>query len=195
MISVPEFLTTAPRHLFFTGKGGVGKTSLACASAVNLAERGKRVLLVSTDPDFHLVKKSRHGVRACLRDCSADSPPFSCPARTHRQRVATKPRQDFQARQSLLAALVRAGRPRRAEVPGILAALWSETVDRFRDAATAADETRHRAGPQAREDCMGSSDRRSQFRGNGVLSSGPLKSLLASSHIALAGTSRKPARG
>ena len=38
MISVPEFLTTAPRHLFFTGKGGVGKTSLACASAVNLAD-------------------------------------------------------------------------------------------------------------------------------------------------------------
>ncbi len=32
MVSIPEFLTTAPRHLFFTGKGGVGKTSLACAS-------------------------------------------------------------------------------------------------------------------------------------------------------------------
>jgi anion-transporting ArsA/GET3 family ATPase len=30
MISIPEFLTTAPRHLFFIGKGGVRKTSLAC---------------------------------------------------------------------------------------------------------------------------------------------------------------------
>ena len=33
-----NFSTTAPRHLFFTGKGGVGKTSLACASAVLLAD-------------------------------------------------------------------------------------------------------------------------------------------------------------
>lgn len=40
----------APRHLFFTGKGGVGKTSLACACALWLAEHGRRVLLVSTDP-------------------------------------------------------------------------------------------------------------------------------------------------
>lgn len=54
MISVPEFLTKSPRHLFFTGKGGVGKTSLACASAVMLAERGRRVLLVSTDPASNL---------------------------------------------------------------------------------------------------------------------------------------------
>jgi arsenite-transporting ATPase len=36
--------------LFFTGKGSVGKTSIACASAVELAAAGKRVLLVSTDP-------------------------------------------------------------------------------------------------------------------------------------------------
>ena len=54
MISILEFLTTAPRHLFFTGKGGVGKTSLACASAVSFAERNKRVLLVSTDPASNL---------------------------------------------------------------------------------------------------------------------------------------------
>ncbi len=45
-----EFLEQPPRFLFFTGKGGVGKTSLACASAIRLAESGKRVLLVSTDP-------------------------------------------------------------------------------------------------------------------------------------------------
>lgn len=45
-----QFLLNAPRHLFFTGKGGVGKTSIACATAVLLADQGKRVLLVSTDP-------------------------------------------------------------------------------------------------------------------------------------------------
>ncbi|MCG2625153.1 arsenical pump-driving ATPase [Bradyrhizobium sp. WYCCWR 13023] len=40
--------------LFFTGKGGVGKTSLACATAIGLADRGSRVLLVSTDPASNL---------------------------------------------------------------------------------------------------------------------------------------------
>lgn len=45
-----HFLKQAPRFMFFTGKGGVGKTSIACASAVKLAAAGKRVLLVSTDP-------------------------------------------------------------------------------------------------------------------------------------------------
>lgn len=44
------FLEGLPRFVFFTGKGGVGKTSLACATAVSLAESGKRVLLLSTDP-------------------------------------------------------------------------------------------------------------------------------------------------
>lgn len=42
------------RHLFFTGKGGVGKTALSCAAAISLADRGKRVLLVSTDPASNL---------------------------------------------------------------------------------------------------------------------------------------------
>jgi arsenite-transporting ATPase len=42
------------RHLFFTGKGGVGKTSNACATAVALADGGRRVLLVSTDPASNL---------------------------------------------------------------------------------------------------------------------------------------------
>lgn len=48
--SMPQFLLQAPRYLFFTGKGGVGKTSIACASAIRLARAGHRVLLVSTDP-------------------------------------------------------------------------------------------------------------------------------------------------
>lgn len=54
MANILDFLAKAPRHLFFTGKGGVGKTSLACASAVTLADGGKRVLLVSTDPASNL---------------------------------------------------------------------------------------------------------------------------------------------
>lgn len=45
-----KFLNQPPRFLFFTGKGGVGKTSLACATAIVLADAGERVLLVSTDP-------------------------------------------------------------------------------------------------------------------------------------------------
>jgi arsenite-transporting ATPase len=42
------------KYLFFTGKGGVGKTSIACAVAVNLADTGKEVLLISTDPASNL---------------------------------------------------------------------------------------------------------------------------------------------
>jgi len=56
-IPVPALaaLLEAPtRFLFFTGKGGVGKTSLACATAVALADGGKQVLLVSTDPASNL---------------------------------------------------------------------------------------------------------------------------------------------
>ena len=45
-----RYLDDPARVLLLTGKGGVGKTSLACASAVRLADRGRRVLLVSTDP-------------------------------------------------------------------------------------------------------------------------------------------------
>ena len=47
-------LQAPPRYLFFTGKGGVGKTSIACAVALALAEQGRRVLLVSTDPASNL---------------------------------------------------------------------------------------------------------------------------------------------
>ena len=42
------------KYLFYTGKGGVGKTSIACATAVTLADNGKKVLLVSTDPASNL---------------------------------------------------------------------------------------------------------------------------------------------
>jgi arsenite-transporting ATPase len=52
--SFSAFLDAPSRFLFFTGKGGVGKTSLACASAIALADRGRRVLLVSTDPASNL---------------------------------------------------------------------------------------------------------------------------------------------
>jgi arsenite-transporting ATPase len=47
---VVNFLHNPPRYLFFAGKGGVGKTSLSCATAIHLANQGKQPLLVSTDP-------------------------------------------------------------------------------------------------------------------------------------------------
>lgn len=42
------------KYLFFTGKGGVGKTSIACATAIYLADNGRKVILVSTDPASNL---------------------------------------------------------------------------------------------------------------------------------------------
>ncbi|MCE5179014.1 MAG: arsenical pump-driving ATPase [Porphyromonadaceae bacterium] len=42
------------KYLFFTGKGGVGKTSVACATAMGLADMGKKILLISTDPASNL---------------------------------------------------------------------------------------------------------------------------------------------
>jgi arsenite-transporting ATPase len=47
-------IENATRHLFFTGKGGVGKTSISCATAIGLSDNGRRVLLVSTDPASNL---------------------------------------------------------------------------------------------------------------------------------------------
>jgi arsenite-transporting ATPase len=49
-----SLLRNAPHFMFFTGKGGVGKTSLACACALALADSRRRVLLVSTDPASNL---------------------------------------------------------------------------------------------------------------------------------------------
>lgn len=54
MTSFASFLHHPTPFLFFTGKGGVGKTSLACATAVSLADKGRKVLLVSTDPASNL---------------------------------------------------------------------------------------------------------------------------------------------
>lgn len=50
----PGFLQNPPPNLFFTGKGGVGKTTTSTATAIALAESGKKVLLVSTDPASNL---------------------------------------------------------------------------------------------------------------------------------------------
>lgn len=48
------FVAHPTRYLFFTGKGGVGKTSLSTAAALTLADTGKKVLLVSTDAASNL---------------------------------------------------------------------------------------------------------------------------------------------
>ena len=52
--TLSAFIERPTRFLFFTGKGGVGKTSLACATAIALADQGRSVLLVSTDPASNL---------------------------------------------------------------------------------------------------------------------------------------------
>jgi arsenite-transporting ATPase len=48
------WLNEPNRYLFFTGKGGVGKTAISCTTALTLADSGRRVLLVSTDPASNL---------------------------------------------------------------------------------------------------------------------------------------------
>ncbi|MDD4663311.1 MAG: arsenical pump-driving ATPase [Caldisericia bacterium] len=54
MKKLATLMKDLPRYLFFTGKGGVGKTSLACTTAVFLSDLGKKVLIVSTDPASNL---------------------------------------------------------------------------------------------------------------------------------------------
>ena len=78
-----EFLRHRPtRHLFFTGKGGVGKTSLSTAAALMLADAGGRVLLVSTDAASNLDEML--GIELRNRACSTprkDGWPGHCLAR------------------------------------------------------------------------------------------------------------------
>lgn len=69
--SLTRFLEAPTRFLFFTGTGGVGKTSLACASAIALADGGRRVLRVSTDPASNLVE----ALGVCLTSIPTDITP------------------------------------------------------------------------------------------------------------------------
>ena len=66
--SLDLWASTAARYLFFTGKGGVGKTTVASAIALRLADLGKRTLIVSTDPASNLddVFMMRAGSRPTL---------------------------------------------------------------------------------------------------------------------------------
>ena len=64
------FLKDIPPFIFFTGKGGVGKTSLACATAVWLADQGKRTLLVSTDPASNVGQVFSQTIRHQITDIS-----------------------------------------------------------------------------------------------------------------------------
>ena len=59
-----QWIDQSVRYLFFTGKGGVGKTSLSCATALALADQGRRTLLVSTDPASNLDQVLSAGIGA-----------------------------------------------------------------------------------------------------------------------------------
>jgi len=54
MLQMKKLIASVPRFLFFTGKGGVGKTSMSCVAALALSDQGKQVLLISTDPASNL---------------------------------------------------------------------------------------------------------------------------------------------
>ena len=88
-----SFIEAPTRLLFFTGKGGVGKTSLACATAVALADAGRRVLLVSTDPASNLGQVLGEDVSpeiapvAAARNLSAVNVDPQAAAAAYRERV------------------------------------------------------------------------------------------------------------
>ncbi|OCG70855.1 arsenical pump-driving ATPase [Gilliamella sp. Occ3-1] len=66
-----KFLTHISPFVFFTGKGGVGKTSLACATAIQLANQGKRTLLVSTDPASNVGQVFEQTIGATIKPIQA----------------------------------------------------------------------------------------------------------------------------
>src|SRR4051812_49274207 len=70
-LTLREFVDSLTRFLFFTGKGGVGKTSLACATAVALADAGRKVLLASTDPASNLDEVLGMKLASTAREISA----------------------------------------------------------------------------------------------------------------------------
>ena len=72
-----KFLQNIPPYLFFTGKGGVGKTSISCATAICLAEQGKRVLLVSTDPASNVGQVFDQAI-GCLLYTSDAADEYAC---------------------------------------------------------------------------------------------------------------------
>ena len=91
--ALQAILDQPTRNLFFTGKGGVGKTSLSCAVAVSLADRGSKVLLVSTDPASNLSEvlgtelgSSPRPVAGVERLFAVDIDPMAA-AEAYRQRV------------------------------------------------------------------------------------------------------------
>jgi arsenite-transporting ATPase len=88
-----NLLENATHNLFFTGKGGVGKTTIASAAAIALADMGRRVLLVSTDPVSNLQEVLGGPVSSQARQVSAVAGLFAAnvdpeaAARAYRQRV------------------------------------------------------------------------------------------------------------
>src|SRR5665213_1042625 len=91
--SLARFLEHTTRFLFFTGKGGVGKTSLACATSISLADHGARVLLVSTDPASNLdevlgvaLGSEPRAIPGVLRLGALNIDPEAC-ARAYRERL------------------------------------------------------------------------------------------------------------
>ena len=88
-----NLLENATPNLFFTGKGGVGKTTIAAAAAIALADRGRRVLLVSTDPASNLQEVLGAPVSSQARQVSGVAGLFAvnvdpeAAARAYRERV------------------------------------------------------------------------------------------------------------
>ena len=94
LLLLMSFLEQPTRALFFTGKGGMGKTSIACATAVALARRGRRVLVVSTDPASNLDEVLADSARAdadpgrrAWSGCSRSTSTRRRPRARYRERV------------------------------------------------------------------------------------------------------------